>query len=70
MAWFRSEPLPCGQSEPAAALPTWYFDVLLEAHLREVLGFTIDGLSDMSNGKRPIRTPADVVGLKMGGASI
>jgi tripartite ATP-independent transporter DctP family solute receptor len=37
-----------------------------EAFGCEVLGFTIDGSSDMWNGKRPIRTPADVVGLKMG----
>ncbi len=37
-----------------------------EAFGCEVLGFTIDGSSDMWNARRPIRTPADVVGLKMG----
>ncbi len=37
-----------------------------EAFSCEVLGFAIDGSSDMWNGKRPIRTPADLIGLKMG----
>jgi TRAP-type C4-dicarboxylate transport system substrate-binding protein len=37
-----------------------------EAFACEVLGFTIDGSSDMWSAKRPIRTPADVVGHKMG----
>lgn len=37
-----------------------------EAFACEVLGFTIDGSSDMWSAKRPIRTPADVVGQKMG----
>ena len=41
-----------------------------EAIVCEVLGFTIDGSSDMWSTKRPIRTPAGVAGRKMGvGAS-
>jgi TRAP-type transport system periplasmic protein len=32
----------------------------------EVLGFATDGSRNLWNGKRPIRTPADVAGLKMG----
>ncbi len=40
-----------------------------EAFRCEVLGFSVDGTSDMWNGKHPIRTPADVVGLKMGTGS-
>jgi TRAP-type transport system periplasmic protein len=32
----------------------------------EVLGFTTDGSRNLWNGKRPIRTPADVAGLRMG----
>ncbi len=31
----------------------------------EVLGFASNGMNNMINGKRPIRTPADIVGLKM-----
>jgi tripartite ATP-independent transporter DctP family solute receptor len=31
----------------------------------EMLGYTSDGSRNLWNGKRPIRTPADVVGLKM-----
>jgi tripartite ATP-independent transporter DctP family solute receptor len=37
-----------------------------EAFACEVLAFTIDGSSDMWSAKRPIRTPADVAGQKMG----
>jgi TRAP-type C4-dicarboxylate transport system substrate-binding protein len=37
-----------------------------EAFACEVLGFASDGSLNMWNGKRPIRTPADIVGLKMG----
>jgi TRAP-type transport system periplasmic protein len=37
-----------------------------EAFACEVLGYTIDGSSDMWSAKRPIRTPADVAGQKMG----
>jgi TRAP-type transport system periplasmic protein len=32
----------------------------------EVLGFTLQGPINMYNGRRPIRTPSDIVGLKMG----
>ncbi len=32
----------------------------------EVLGFSTDGSADMFNDKRPIRTPADFAGLKIG----
>jgi TRAP-type transport system periplasmic protein len=37
-----------------------------EAFACEVLGFASDGFRNLWNGKRPIRTAADVVGLKMG----
>jgi tripartite ATP-independent transporter DctP family solute receptor len=37
-----------------------------EAFGCEVLGFTTDGSRNLWNGKRPIRTPADIVGLKIG----
>jgi tripartite ATP-independent transporter DctP family solute receptor len=32
----------------------------------EMLGFTSDGSRNLWNGKRPIRTPADIAGLKIG----
>jgi tripartite ATP-independent transporter DctP family solute receptor len=32
----------------------------------EVLGFASDGSRNLWNGRRPIRTPADITGLKMG----
>jgi tripartite ATP-independent transporter DctP family solute receptor len=37
-----------------------------EAFGCEVLGFTTQGPINMYNGRRPIRTPADIAGLKMG----
>jgi TRAP-type transport system periplasmic protein len=37
-----------------------------EAFACEVLGFTSNGPLSMYNGKRPIRTPEDIAGLKMG----
>jgi TRAP-type C4-dicarboxylate transport system substrate-binding protein len=37
-----------------------------EAFACEVLGFATDGSRNLWNSKRPIRTPADVVGLKFG----
>jgi tripartite ATP-independent transporter DctP family solute receptor len=37
-----------------------------EAFGCEVLGFTSQGPINMYNGRRPIRTPADITGLKMG----
>ncbi len=37
-----------------------------DAFACEVLGFASDGSRNLWNGKRPIRTAADVVGLKMG----
>jgi tripartite ATP-independent transporter DctP family solute receptor len=41
-----------------------------EAFGCEVLGFATDGSRNLSNSKHPIRSPADIVGLKMGlGAS-
>jgi tripartite ATP-independent transporter DctP family solute receptor len=36
-----------------------------EAFGCEVLGFSSDGSRNISNNKRPVRTPADMVGLKM-----
>jgi tripartite ATP-independent transporter DctP family solute receptor len=37
-----------------------------EAFACELLGFASDGSRNLWNGKRPIRTPADVTGLKFG----
>jgi TRAP-type transport system periplasmic protein len=37
-----------------------------EAFVCEVLGFATDGSRNLWNSKRPIRTPADIEGLKMG----
>ncbi len=37
-----------------------------EAFACEVLGFTSNGPLSMYNGRRPIRTPEDIAGLKMG----
>jgi tripartite ATP-independent transporter DctP family solute receptor len=37
-----------------------------EAFACEVLGFATDGSRNMWNSKRPIRTPADIAGLKFG----
>jgi tripartite ATP-independent transporter DctP family solute receptor len=37
-----------------------------EAFGCEVLGFATDGARNLWNGKHPIRTPADIAGLKMG----
>ncbi len=37
-----------------------------EAFACEVLGFATDGSRNLWNSKRPIRTPADIEGLKMG----
>jgi tripartite ATP-independent transporter DctP family solute receptor len=37
-----------------------------EAFGCEVLGFTTQGPINMYNGRRPIRTPSDIAGLKMG----
>jgi tripartite ATP-independent transporter DctP family solute receptor len=37
-----------------------------EAFTCELLGFASDGSRNLWNGKRPIRTPADVTGLKFG----
>ncbi len=39
--------------------------LISEAFRCEVLGFASNGMNNMFNGKRPIRTPADIVGLKM-----
>jgi TRAP-type C4-dicarboxylate transport system substrate-binding protein len=37
-----------------------------DAFACEILGFSTDGARHLFNGKRPIRAPADIIGLKIG----